>query len=393
MSRIAVVGASGFVGAALVEHLLDRNLPVEVVPLIHSSGNAWRLARRGLRLYPVNLLARGEIEATLVGCTHVVNCSRGDDDVMLKGLGNLLAASQKNKVERFIHLSSVLVYGDPPRPDSVHEQAHAVLTKGTYGWIKHQQDHMVRKACHSGLPSLILCPPNISGPYSPFLLRLIDALRANAFALLEDGQAPCNLVDVTNLAHAIEIALTRGTPDGKRVFILDGDGTTWRQVITALLPVIGNAEGVPSITREELLRLRSHNGTTRVSVIKSAKHFVSRDVRAALRQGPLWAKIYQTLGRSVQKLGKAVESQVRLAIAGPLPIPTIDDQARYEVQLCAQQLRGVRHEIDLAEQELGYGPLYSFAASMQAFRAWYRDEHGMETDAWDLLRQLYYDKP
>ncbi|PYV39918.1 MAG: dihydrodipicolinate reductase, partial [Acidobacteria bacterium] len=39
--RVAVVGASGLVGATLVERLVV--LPgCEVVPLIHSSGNAWR---------------------------------------------------------------------------------------------------------------------------------------------------------------------------------------------------------------------------------------------------------------------------------------------------------------------------------------------------------------
>jgi nucleoside-diphosphate-sugar epimerase len=308
---------------------------------------------------------------------------------MLKGLQNLLAASRKNKVERFIHLSSVLVYGDPPFPDSVHEDAPTYPAKGTYGWIKLQQDRMVLQACRAGLPSVILCPPMVSGPYSPFLVRVLDALRAGAFALLDDGKTPCNLVDASNLAHAIELALDRGTANGKRMFVTDDEETTWRDVIEGLTPVAELTEPVPGITREELLRLRMADGKPSISVMQSLKHAVSRDVRAALRKDPLWAKVEQALGQSVIRLGKVVEERLCLSIAGPLPIPKVNSGPQYHVRLCVEQLRGVRHASDLAKQELGYKPLYTFAASMRAFCAWYRSQHGMGTGSWDLLKQLY----
>jgi len=57
MKRIAVVGASGFVGSTLVERLLARG-DVEVVPFIHTSGNAMRLARRGIEA-AIGRLAEG----------------------------------------------------------------------------------------------------------------------------------------------------------------------------------------------------------------------------------------------------------------------------------------------------------------------------------------------
>jgi nucleoside-diphosphate-sugar epimerase len=388
MRRIAVVGASGFVGSALVERLLAQ-AGHEVLPLIHSSGNAWRLARLGIDLQAMDLLVQDEIDIALRGCTHVVNCALGSEDVMLRGLRHLLSASRKNKVERFIHLSSVLVYGDPPSPDSVHEDAQTSPTKGTYGWLKLQQDRMVLQACRAGLPSVILCPPHISGPYSPYLVALVDALRAGAFALLDDGKAPCNLVDVSNLAHAIELALNRGGADGKRMFVTDDGETTWHDVIEGLASVSEPTEPVPGITREELSRLRRDDGKPSLSLVQSLRHLVSRDVRAAMRRDPLWAKVEQALLRSVTRLGKGVEEQLRLSTAGPLPIPKVNSGPQYHVQLCVEQLRGVRHASDLAKQELGYKPLHTFTASMRAFCAWYRSQHGMDTGSWDLLKQLY----
>jgi nucleoside-diphosphate-sugar epimerase len=388
MRRIAIVGASGFVGSTLVERLLAQGQD-EVLPLIHSSGNAMRLARLGIDLPAVDLLAPDEIDAALQGCTHVVNCALGSADAIVKGLQHLLAASRKHKVERFIHLSSVLVYGDPPPSDSVHEDAQTSPAKGTYGWLKLQQDRMVQQACRAGLPSVILCPPNVSGPYSPFLVRVLDALRAGAFGLVDAGKPPCNLVDVSNLAHAIELALDRGTANGQRMFVTDDEETTWRDVIEGLAPVAECTDPVPVITHEELLRLRKANSTPSISVVQSLKHLVSRDVRVALRQDPLWTKVEQVLGQSVTRLGKAVEERLRLSIAGPPPVPKVNRGPQYNMHVCLQQLRGVRHACDLAKQELGYKPLYTFAASMRAFCAWYRSQHGMDTGSWDLLRQLY----
>ena len=123
-------------------------------------------------------------------------------------------------------------------------------------------------------------------------------------------------------------------------------------------------------------------------LLQSLKHLVSRDVRAAMRQDPLWAKAEQALGQGVSRLGKVMEERLRLSIVGSPPIPKVQRGSQYNAQLCLQQLRGVRHASDLAKQELGYQPLCTFAASMRAFCAWYRSQHGMDTGHWDLLKQL-----
>ena len=387
MRRIAIVGASGFVGSTLVERLLAQGHD-EILPFIHSSGNAMRLARLGLDLPPVDLLIKEQVELALAGCTHVVNCALGSADAALKGLRNLLAASRKNKVERFIHLSSVLVYGDPPPRDSVHENARTNPT-GDYGHLKLKQDQMVQQASREGLPAVILCPPNISGPYSPFLIKVLDALRAAEFAVVDRGNTPCNLVDVSNLAHAIELALDRGSVDGKRMFVTDDEEITWQDVIDSLAPLAECAEPIPVITREELLRLRMSNGRSSLSLMRGLKHLVSRDVREALRKDPLWAKVEEGFGQTVTRLGKPVEERLRLLIAGPAPIAKANGTPHYNMHISVQQLRGVRHACDLAKQELGYKPLYTFPASMRAFCAWYRSQHGMDTRGWDLLKQLY----
>ena len=124
MKTIAVVGASGFVGATFVERMMSRE-DVRLRPFIRSSGNAWRLARHGsLELETLDLLSETETQKALEGCTHVVNCSRGNPEVMGLGLDNLLKAAQTAGVQRFVHLSSVCGVRRAPASAEYSRRAH-----------------------------------------------------------------------------------------------------------------------------------------------------------------------------------------------------------------------------------------------------------------------------
>lgn len=385
--RVAVFGASGFVGATLVERLWSAS-GVEVRPIIHSSANAWRLARHGKPLLPVDLGSLPSIRSALDGCTHVVNCSRGGDAVMLDGLANLLGTCRSAGIRRFVHLSSVAVYGDPPPPESVRENAPTNPEPKSYGWIKLQQDRMVEKAHARGLPSIILCPPNIGGPYSAFMLQVLAAIDNGQFALVEDGSAPCVLVDVRNLAHAIDLALRSPVATAERLFVTDDEPTTWRDIVTTLLPCLDDGVTVPTIGRTELAAAVLPARPQSPSLWKSVKHLGSSTVRAALREDPLLAKFDGALRHLTLSLPASWESRLKKAIEGPLPVSRLRTGPPYNVRLCAQQLRGVRHEPARAKEVLGYRPEISFAESASAFCAWYRSMHAVDKGAFRLLKAL-----
>jgi nucleoside-diphosphate-sugar epimerase len=388
MTRIAVVGASGLVGATLVERLLGQN-DGEVVPLIHSSGNAWRLARHGIALAVCNLADAAGVDRVLAGCTHVVNCSRGDDEVMIQGLRNLLAAARRAGVQRFVHLSSVAVYGDPPPPESVSEDAAARPKKGTYGAVKLAQDEMVRKAAAGGLPAVTLCPPNISGCHSYFLLAMLDSIRRGSFVLAGDGQTPCNLVDVDNLVCAIELALCADVADGRRLFVTDDEPVSWKDVAEALMPLAGPRASIRSVPAEAIAqRWQATSQRPRRSLGRSLAHLVSGEVRQALRRDPVWAEVDTFARDLVRRLGSAVEDRMRLAIAGPIPVEKVSGELPVNMQLSAMQLRGVRHSCERAKVELGYRPLYTFRESMGVFARWHRSVQGMDGEFADLLAHL-----
>jgi len=87
--RIAIVGASGFVGAALIERLYfdeawkDR---FDFTAFIHGFGNAARITRLPVKIEALDLLDLPRVQAALAGFDTVINCTRGDSALMLKGL-------------------------------------------------------------------------------------------------------------------------------------------------------------------------------------------------------------------------------------------------------------------------------------------------------------------
>ena len=389
VKRVAVVGASGFVGSTLVERLSGRD-GIEVVPLIHSTGNAWRLTRRAIPLEVVDLLDAAQIANAIRGCTHVVNCSRGGEEVMLTGLRNLLAESRKSKVRGFVHLSSVAVYGDPPAAGSESEQAPTEPSKGSYGWIKLEQDQAVKAAAGAGLPGILLCPPNIGGPYSVYLSEIVAAIGSGELALIDSGATVCNLVDVENLCHAIELSLDRCSSDAPRLFVTDGEDITWGGVVEQLQPLFGSPPPLPSIDRDGLRRMAASVPAKPASLSRSLLHLVSSDVREALRRDPVWARIDTALRRSAAALGPIVEDRLRMTVEGPMKVAKVRFGPRINVRLSAQQLRGIRHSCARAQSVIGYRPIHSFAGSMSAFRKWYRASAGMDNEPeWNLLRLLY----
>ena len=61
--------------------------------IIHSSGNAWRVARLGIELTAADVLSPRQVRPALAGSSHVVDCTAGATDVLVKGMSNILAAS------------------------------------------------------------------------------------------------------------------------------------------------------------------------------------------------------------------------------------------------------------------------------------------------------------
>jgi nucleoside-diphosphate-sugar epimerase len=386
-NRLAVIGASGFVGSALTEYALDHT-DLAVTPFCHSTGGAARLAHRGLDIRQLDLLDRHAVQTALQGFDYVANCSRGGSRLMLDGLENLLDASRKAGVKKLVHLSSVSIYGDPPHPASMHEDAPTEPAPGSYGALKLAQDEKVQRAASHGLNAVILCPPNIVGPYSDYLTDIIDSIESGRFRLLDGGARSINIVDVNNLSACILSALSSVVNDGRRLFACEPAAITWRELCAELLPVVRGSAEIGEMDAGEFAATAStdigqapgkrHSGG-------ALKHLMSDEVRSALRLNSTWAAVETKAKAGMRMLGADVEGQLRTTFNGPIKVTVKRQEDALSRALIAQQLRDVRHDPSRCHRELGFAPPVSFAESMQSFRNWYKSHFESDTSEWTLL--------
>lgn len=385
--RIAIIGASGFVGSALTEYLLDHTNHAST-PFCHSTGGAARLAHRKCEIRRLDLLDRDAVATAIRGFDYVVNCSRGGKQLMLSGLDNLLRASRKAGVKKLVHLSSVAVYGDPPHPASTSEDAPTEPAPGSYGAMKLLQDQMVRRAAAGGLNSVILCPPNIVGPYSDYLIDIINSIERGRFRLLDGGTHPINIVDVNNLSACVVSALHSDVCDGRRFFVCEPAEVNWGRFCSELEAVIRDHPEIPNLSGNEFAQISATADVDRPRSGPSNgpfKHLLSDEVRGALRLHPVWASLEARAKAGVRRLGRGTEDHLRNAISGPIKVQVARRDEPFDRNLIAQQLRGIKHDPSRSHRDLGFNPPLSFAQSMQSFRDWYVQHFEAGSAEWALL--------
>lgn len=389
MEKIALFGATGHVGRTLVEELMAEGR-YEVRPIIRSSGNAWDLTRRGWKLWQADIENYKEVRAAIQGCDYVVNCARTMGKPSRRCTSNLLKAAAQEGVARFVHLSSIAVYGEFPTPDCVSEQAKPQAIKNSYGWEKLQQDLLVEKASRNGLPCVILCPPNITGPNSYYLLEIISTMQNLALALVDGGSHICELVDVRNLTHAIKLSLKCDQADGKRIFITDDEDTYWRDVVAGLRQVIDpDVAEPPSISERDAREIHGRDSTELSMLSVLRKTLVSSHARETAQQNPLAIQLYASSKDLARRLPGKWTRQMLARMQGRGRVAKHNTLPKVSGRLCAHQLRDVRHSCQRARDVLGYEPPLRFRDSIDGFCDWYRATHGFGSNDWSLLRELY----
>jgi len=368
--RIAIFGASGFVGSALIERLFfDKGY--DFVPFIHSFGNAARLARLPIELKPIDILDVNQVNKALAGCNVVVNCSRGSTAMMIKGLKNMIDSSRKNKVEKFIHIGSIAIYGENPPSRSKNETASPRPGDNKYGVMKLKQDEMVFKLHASGIPSMILCPSNISGPYSPFVMGAAQKLLSNEIMLVDDGKYPTNLIHVDNLVESILSAVESDKGWGERYFINEIEQTTWREFYEELKEILGIKTELRSISRESVINAMDKplNGF-RLSQILGI--ISSREFRNAMSKVPAFKKMEDFAADMFFRQKADIQDKIRRRLTGPVSIKKETDTLDITAPLMRVQVRQVFHSPEKIMSNLKYSPLLTYEQRRETTASWFK---------------------
>jgi nucleoside-diphosphate-sugar epimerase len=247
VSLCLVTGATGFIGARLMERLLREGYPVRC--LVRASSDASRLEQLDVEIAVGDLTKPSSLARAVDGARFVLHCGALVSDwatrreiaqTNVEGTRGLLEASVDASVQRFVHLSSTDVYGHPDGA-AIEESFTASRFGNWYAQSKREAEQEVRQAQRThALQAVILRPATVYGPGSiDVVAEIARAIRARHMLLIDRGRAVAGLCYVENLVDAALLALRHEAAPGQAFNISDGLDVTWKRFTDDLAAGLG----------------------------------------------------------------------------------------------------------------------------------------------------------
>jgi dihydroflavonol-4-reductase len=246
--KVFLTGATGFVGHHVARALAAEGADLRL--LVRRTSNLKNLEGIRGETHVGDLADPESIRPALAGCDAVVHVAADyrlwipDPAAMYKanvdGTRELLRLAREAKVKRFVYTSSVATMHFRTDGIVINEDTPVSLDDmvGHYKRSKFLAEQEALHAAESGQSVVILNPttpigPNDSKP-TPTGRIFVDFLNRKFPAYVDTG---LNLVDVSEVARAHVLAVTKGKP-GRR-YILGGENLTLKQILDKMSAITG----------------------------------------------------------------------------------------------------------------------------------------------------------
>jgi nucleoside-diphosphate-sugar epimerase len=249
-----VTGATGFLGLNLVDALLASNW--QVVALHRKTSNVTRLRERGVALAEGGLDDRASLERGIPEGADAVFHVAGNISLWKKndaqqnkdnidGTKNVATAAITRKVKRFVHTSSVAVWGAQEKlPYDETCPQRGVDSPINYQRSKHRAELEVRKAIERGLNAVIMNPAHIVGRYDmEGWSKSIRLVATGKLPGIPPGKG--SFCDAAAVARAHVAAVDRGRTGEN--YILGGADATYVELIGTIGELLGKKVGTSAV--------------------------------------------------------------------------------------------------------------------------------------------------
>jgi nucleoside-diphosphate-sugar epimerase len=349
--RVLITGAAGFIGGRATE-LFHESGFATVRAGVRQPTTVTRLDRLPVEIVPCDMLDPSQLRRALEGTDAVVHCARGPGPVTVQGTRNLLQASLDARIGRFVHLSTIDVYGEAI--GEVDEGTPYQRTGAEYADSKIEAEEACWSYLQRGLPVSILRPTIVYGPFSAsWTIEFAERLQVRPWPFppaLCGGI--CNLLYADDLVAAARLALTERAAVGEAFNINGPERPTWHEYFSAL----NAAMGLPSIEAQP----------TAASTISAwAIKPVRRVARFCLRH--FEKQITALVERSdlAKRAMKATEARIRRA-------PTTGEFKLYS--------RHVSFPTEKASRLIGYSPAVNMKQGIERSVRWLRQSGHIHSD-------------
>lgn len=231
---VLVTGGTGFLGRAIVAALLAEGAEVRVA------------ARRPDRIPPeldaaerfsADLATPETFEPALEGVGTVIHTAvsygsfERQQQINVDGSRALALMAAERGVHRFVHISSLAVYGYR-HTGIVTEDTPPVPSRDPYSLTKRAAERAVMTV--GDLNWVILRPGAIYGPYAPLWTDALFRLaRRQPFFFIGDGSGKLPFIHVHDVVEAVLRVIDGGDVLHQAFNLVQPQWVTWRDVLTA----------------------------------------------------------------------------------------------------------------------------------------------------------------
>ena len=296
--KILVTGAGGFIGGWIAECLYMGD-PGRVRAGVHRWSGAVRPARFPMELVLCDILDPVQAACAVHGVSNIIHCAKGASrESIILGTRNLLEASLREGVKRFVFLSTTEVYGNSQ--GKIDETFPCRKTGNRYGDAKIDAEQACREFATKGLPVTIVRPPIVYGPFSKtWTAGIAQRLLSGNWGIFKgQGDGICNLIYITDLVDGI-LALLNSTDVHEDVFILNGsEAPTWNQYFQRFNAALSLPE--LRVIEPGRANLRAHLGEPARSLARFAKGRFEKQIKNAAAHFPLAKQFLKQLERTLK---------------------------------------------------------------------------------------------
>ncbi len=257
--KFLITGGAGFLGINLIRFL--HNHGHEIVSLDIADFD-YPDMRDKIKIITGDIRDKNAVASAMNGIDIVVHTAAAlplykPEDIYstdIEGTRNLLEAAGKNKVKRFIHISSTAVYGIPDHhPLKEDDKLDGV---GHYGKAKIQAEGECLKFRDKGMCVPILRPKSFIGPERLGVFDLLYdwAKDGHGFPMIGSGKNRYQLLDVEDLCEAIYLCAELDEKIVNDTFNIGAkEFTTMREDYQAVLDYAGHGKKIKGLPEKPII--------------------------------------------------------------------------------------------------------------------------------------------
>ena len=242
--RVFITGAGGFIGRSLVKRLQAEGHRVTalLMPGEREMFSEIEIARRDLTETESDLAGLLEGHDAVVHLAGAVGFQSWEAcrSINVEGTRRVAAAAVAAGVRRFLHMSSVSVYGRVPNVPLTEESPLRAIGD-PYGDTKIQAEILLREREAAGeLELTVLRPTVVYGRGDrKFALNLLGLVRSGRAVLPGDGRNRVDLVHVDDLAELATAALASRAAIGRSYNVANPDNPSLGELVRELARLMG----------------------------------------------------------------------------------------------------------------------------------------------------------